>query len=107
MKNQTITRADIVDQIVNNLSVSRQQASGVLESLLDVIGQALVNGKQVKISSFGTFNVRQKGERLGRNPRTGESARISPRKVVSFKASPLFKREIDGAGEAEPLAKAV
>ncbi len=94
MTKQTITRADIVEQIVKKISVPRQQASLVLESMLGEIGQVLAKGKQVKISSFGTFNVREKSERVGRNPRTGETARITPRKVVSFKASPLFKKGV-------------
>lgn len=94
MTKHTITRADIVEQIVHKASVSRQQASAILESLLGEIGFALAKGKQVKISSFGTFNVRQKGERVGRNPRTGKTASISSRNVVSFKASPLLKRGV-------------
>lgn len=94
MTKQTITRADIVEQIVTKISVSRQQASHILESMLGEIGHVLSKGKQVKISSFGTFNIREKNERVGRNPRTGETARITPRKVVSFKASPLFKKGV-------------
>lgn len=96
MADLTVTRANIVSDLVNKTNISRQQATDVLESLLKEISKTLANGTSVKISSFGTFAVRKKMERLGRNPRTGVSAKISARHVVSFKASPIFKKTVQG-----------
>lgn len=94
MAESTVTRADIVTDVVSNLNVSRQQASDVLESVLNEISRTLAAGRSVKISSFGTFAVRKKTERVGRNPRTGVEAKISARQVISFKASPIFKKVV-------------
>lgn len=96
MAETTVTRADIVTDVVSSLNVSRQQASDVLESVLKEISKTLAAGHSVKISSFGTFAVRKKSERIGRNPRTGVEARISARQVISFKASPIFKKVVQG-----------
>ncbi|AIK95747.1 integration host factor subunit alpha [Candidatus Odyssella acanthamoebae] len=97
MANNTITRADLVNSITENLSVPKPVASDVLESVLDVISKTLAKGDSVKISSFGTFNVRKKTERIGRNPRTGIEAKITARSVISFKASPIFKDTVKPA----------
>jgi integration host factor subunit alpha len=94
MADSTVTRADIVSEVVSKINVSRQQATDVLESVLKEISKTLAGGSSVKISSFGTFAVRKKTERLGRNPRTGASAKISARQVISFKASPIFKKTV-------------
>ncbi len=75
-------------------NVSRTQASEILKKTLETIEKALAEGDHVKISSFGTFSILQKKERAGRNPRTGEGAKISSRKVISFRASPVFKKSI-------------
>jgi integration host factor subunit alpha len=91
MANNTITRADLVNSITERLSIPKLVASDVLESVLDLISKTLAKGDSVKISGFGTFNVREKTERVGRNPRTGVEARITARSVISFKASPIFK----------------
>lgn len=95
MADSTVTRADIVSDVVTKTNVSRQQATDVLESVLREISKTLANGRSVKISSFGTFAVRKKTERLGRNPRTGVAAKISARQVISFKASPIFKKTVE------------
>jgi integration host factor subunit alpha len=95
MADSTVTRADIVSDVVTKANVSRQQATDVLESVLREISKTLANGRSVKISSFGTFAVRKKTERLGRNPRTGVAAKISARQVISFKASPIFKKTVE------------
>jgi len=95
MAESTVTRADIVSDVVTKTNVSRQQATDVLESVLREISKTLANGRSVKISSFGTFAVRKKTERLGRNPRTGVAAKISARQVISFKASPIFKKNVE------------
>jgi integration host factor subunit alpha len=94
MTADTVKRADLINKITQGNELTRQQASDILEKTLDVIGQALVEGDQVKISSFGTFTPRSKKERIGRNPRTGEDAKITPRQVISFRASPVFKKTV-------------
>ena len=94
MTADTVKRADLINKITQGNDLTRQQASDILEKTLEVIGQALVMGNQVKISSFGTFTPRSKKERIGRNPRTGEDAKITPRQVISFRASPIFKKTV-------------
>jgi integration host factor subunit alpha len=91
---KTITRADIVTELMSFAAISRQQATEILEEVLTTITDSLTAGDTVKISSFGTFSVREKKERLGRNPRTGEDAPISSRRVITFRASPLFKNAV-------------
>jgi integration host factor subunit alpha len=87
----TITRADIVDKIYDRIGLSRTESSDLLESVLKHINDALCRSESVKIASFGTFVVRQKNERIGRNPKTGVEAKITSRKVVVFKASQQIK----------------
>jgi integration host factor subunit alpha len=94
MAADTVKRADLINKITQDNNLTRQQASDILEKTLEVIGQTLVRGDQVKISSFGTFTPRSKKERIGRNPRTGEGAKITPRQVISFRASPIFKKTV-------------
>jgi integration host factor subunit alpha len=94
MTADTVKRADLINKLTQHNDLTRQQASDILEKTLEVIGQALVTGDQVKISSFGTFTPRSKKERIGRNPRTGENAKITPRQVISFRASPIFKETV-------------
>lgn len=95
MADITVTRADIISDLIDKAAVSKQQASDVLESVLREIGKSLAKGQNVKIASFGTFTIREKSERVGRNPRTGKEAKISARQVISFKASPLFKKSVE------------
>ncbi len=90
----TVTRADLINKINHNSNLTRQQAADIFKSTLEEIEKALVKGDHVNISSFGTFSVLKKKERVGRNPRTGKDARISPRQVISFRASPVFKKAV-------------
>ena len=83
----TLTRADIVDTLVRETNLSRPQATGFLELTLETVILSLTEHSLVKISSFGSFNVRQKTKRVGRNPKTGKEAVITPRRVLSFKPS--------------------
>lgn len=92
---RTVTRADMVNLMVEELQISRAQAVEMVELLLSEMAESLAINNELKISSFGTFLIRQKRERLGRNPRTGESATITPRRVVSFRASPIFRKKMD------------
>jgi integration host factor subunit alpha len=94
MTADTVKRADLISKITQDNDLTRQQASDILEKTLEIIGHALMKGNQVKISSFGTFTPRSKKERIGRNPRTGEDAKKTPRQVISFRASPVFKKTV-------------
>lgn len=94
MSNTTITRVDLAEAVYQKVGLSRSESSALVESTLQAISNALVDGENVKISSFGSFNLRQKSERVGRNPKTGVEATISPRSVVVFKASQVLKNRI-------------
>ncbi|MDR2720754.1 MAG: integration host factor subunit alpha [Puniceicoccales bacterium] len=94
-KKKTLTRADIAEAIVNVFDLTRIEASGLVDQVLLVISDTLADGEPVKISGFGTFFVRQKKERMGRNPRTLKEALISSRKAISFKSSALLKKAVN------------
>ena len=87
----SVTKKDIVDALVERLSMSHNQALVVTNEFFDSIKQTLALGEDVKLSGFGNFNIRQKAARPGRNPKTGETVTISARKVVTFKAGPKLK----------------
>lgn len=89
----TLTRADIVDNLVQEGRLPRQQAVDFLEATLEVMIQALINENFIKISSFGSFNVRHKAKRVGRNPKTKKEAVITPRHVLSFKPSKYLREK--------------
>jgi integration host factor subunit alpha len=95
MSNQTLTRAEVTDAIVREVGVTRQESSDLLDRTLDMIGSALEHEDEVKLSRFGNFVVRSKSAREGRNPKTGEEAVIAPRRVVTFRPSPMLKVRVD------------
>ena len=95
MSNQTLTRAEVTDAIVREVGVTRQESSDLLDRTLDMIGKALEHEDEVKLSRFGNFVVRSKSARVGRNPKTGEEAVIAPRRVVTFRPSPMLKARVD------------
>jgi len=95
MAEQTITRADLSEAIYQEVGLSRNESADLVEAVLREISDALVNGEMVKISSFGSFAVRSKGERVGRNPKTGEEVPILPRRVLVFRASHVLKDRIN------------
>lgn len=97
MSNKTLTRADLSEAVYNEIGLSRVESSEIVESVLDELSSALVKGDEVKLSSFGTFSVRQKNGRIGRNPKTGEDVPITPRRVLSFRASHVLKDRINAA----------
>lgn len=97
MSNKTLTRADLSEAVYNKIGLSRVESSEIVESVLDELSSALVKGDEVKLSSFGTFSVRQKNGRIGRNPKTGEEVPITPRRVLSFRASHVLKDRINAA----------
>ena len=87
MADSTLTRLDLAEAVHREVGLSRNESAQLVEDVLSHISEALVRGEQVKISGFGTFSVRQKGQRVGRNPKTGIEGPIPPRKVLSFRAS--------------------
>jgi integration host factor subunit alpha len=95
MERKTLTRQDISEALYRHVGLSKYESAQMLETVLEHISNALIDGKSVKLSSFGTFIPRQKRERIGRNPKTGVSATIDARRVISFKASKLMKERIN------------
>ena len=94
---RTITRADLSEAVYQQLGLSRTESSELVEMVLQEISQAITRGEVVKLSSFGSFVVRSKGERVGRNPKTGIEVPITPRRVMVFKPSNILKGRINGA----------
>ena len=97
----TLTRASLAERIYAQVGLSRNESSDLLENLLSRVSSALERGQTVKISGFGTFAVRQKGRRIGRNPKTGVEVPILPRRVLVFRPSQLLKAQVNGL--AAPL----
>ena len=95
MSGKTLTRADLSDAVHRDVGLSRTESSDLVKSILDQISDKLVEGETVKLSSFGTFMVRSKRGRVGRNPKTGEEVMITPRRVLIFRPSQLLKEAIN------------
>jgi integration host factor subunit alpha len=103
MAEKTITRAQLSEAVYQEVGLSRSESADLLESVLGEISAALARGETVKISSFGSFSVRAKGQRIGRNPKTGEEVPILPRRVLVFRPSQLLKKRInDGDTQSNP-----
>lgn len=94
MSNKTLTRMDLTEAVFREVGLSRNESSALVDAVLQHISDALVRGEQVKISSFGTFSLRDKNARVGRNPKTGEEVPISPRRVLTFRPSQLMKERV-------------
>lgn len=92
--NTTLTRADLAESLNRHIGLSRAESAAMVESILDKMGDALAKGENVKISSFGTFVLRDKNERVGRNPKTGIEVPIAPRRVLTFRASQTMRERI-------------
>ena len=90
----TLTRADLCEAVHAEVGLSRQECSQLVERTLDLIVDALERGETVKLSSFGSFIVRSKGERIGRNPKTGIEVPITPRRVLTFRASQGMRQKV-------------
>lgn len=102
MTGKTVTRADLSEAVYQEVGLSRNESAELVESVLGEIAEALARGEQVKISSFGSFAVRQKGQRIGRNPKTGQEVPILPRRVLVFRPSHVLKNRVNQApAEAE------
>jgi integration host factor subunit alpha len=92
-----VTRAQLSEAVYQEVGLSRNESADLVETVLGEISDALARGEMVKISSFGSFAVRQKGERIGRNPKTGQEVPIEPRQVLVFRASHVLKGQINTA----------
>lgn len=93
---KTLTRADLSEAVHRKVGLSRTESADLVKTVIDLISDSLVAGNQVKLSSFGTFDVRSKRERIGRNPKTGEEVPITPRRVLVFRPSQIMKAVVNG-----------
>ena len=93
----TLTRADLAEAVNRKLGLSRAESLAMVEEILDLMSDALAAGENVKISGFGTFLLRDKTERIGRSPKTGDEVPITPRRVLTFRASQMLKDRVAGA----------
>ena len=96
MTGKTVNRADLCDAVYHAAGLPRHEASALVEQVLSEIGDAFVRGEQVKLSGFGTFTVRNKAERVGRNPKTGIEVPIEPRRALTFNPSDVLKGHVNG-----------
>ena len=94
MSQKTVTRMDLAEAVFREVGLSRNDSANLVENVLQEISDSLVAGESVKVSSFGTFSVRDKSARVGRNPKTGEEVPIKPRRVLSFRPSHLMKDRV-------------
>ena len=101
MSTDTLTRADLTEAVFQAVGLSRHESAQMVEDMLEEVCSALARGETVKLSSFGTFAVRQKAQRMGRNPKTGQEVPISPRRVLVFRASHALKDQIN-SGPSRP-----
>ena len=101
---KTITRADLCEAVYQKVGLSRTESAALVELVLQELTDCLERGETVKLSSFGSFVVRKKGQRIGRNPKTGKEVPISPRRVMVFKPSAILKQRINALvdGKADP-----
>ena len=97
MAGNTLTRNELIEALVSDIGLTRQDSSTLLEDILEEIMSELIAGEQVKLARFGNFVVREKKPRIGRNPKTGVEAVISARRVSTFKPSPRLRDRVDAA----------
>ncbi|CAK0745467.1 integration host factor subunit alpha [Gammaproteobacteria bacterium] len=97
----TLTKATLADHLFQQLGINVREAKDLVDAVFDEIKKALESGEQVKLTGFGNFELREKKQRPGRNPKTGEPVSIAPRRVVTFSASPKLKKRVDGYGVGE------
>lgn len=90
-----MTREDLKDKVREDVGLTKQEASEIVEGVIETIRQSLTNGEEIILSGFGKFAVREKKQRTGRNPKTGKEHQISSRRVVSFKPSKVFKDSLN------------
>ncbi len=97
MTDNTVTRAQLAEAVYQEVGLSRNDSAQLVDVILEEVSQALIRDEMVKLSSFGSFQVRAKGQRVGRNPKTGEEVPIMPRRVLVFRASHVLKDKINRA----------
>ncbi len=97
MADRTVTRSDLSEAVYQEVGLSRNESAELVDSVLNEISDALIRGEVVKVSSFGSFSIRDKGQRIGRNPKTGEEVPILPRRVLVFRASHVLKDRINSS----------
>lgn len=102
----TVTRAHLSEAVYQEVGLSRNESAELVERVLAEIADSLAKGDTVKLSSFGSFSVRKKGGRMGRNPKTGEEVPIKPRRVLVFRPSHVLKERINGGSADNPSAAA-
>lgn len=98
MKSQeisTLTKADMIEHLVSRLDLTRQDGRYLVEKFFDELSESLIEGKEIKLSGFGNFELKDKSSRPGRNPKTGEVVAVSARRVVTFKAGQKFRQQVD------------
>jgi len=93
----TVTRADLAEAVYREIGLSRSESADLVESVIDYICEALLRGEHVKLAGFGTFSLRDKKERIGRNPKTGQEVPITSRRVLVFKPSQVLKERVDSS----------
>jgi len=97
MSTGTVTRADLAESLYREIGLSRSESAGLVESVINKIIDALLRGESVKLAGFGTFSLRDKKERIGRNLKTGEPVPITSRRVLIFKPSQVLRERVDTA----------
>ena len=100
MSGNTITRAQLSEAVYEEVGLSRNESANLVEAVLDEMAKSLIEGETVKISSFGSFAIRHKSQRMGRNPKTGEEVPILPRRVIIFKPSHVLKNRVNLKGDS-------
>ena len=95
MSGKTLTRADLAETVVQKVGLPRNESQELVELVIKVLSERLAEGEPVKLSSFGSFNIREKGERVGRNTKTGQEVPITPRRVLVFRPSNIMKDRIN------------
>ena len=100
MSSNTITRAQLSEAVYEEVGLSRNESATLVEAVLDEMAKSLIDGETVKISSFGSFAIRHKSQRMGRNPKTGEEVPILPRRVIIFKPSHVLKNRVNLKGDS-------
>lgn len=105
MTGKTLTRADLAEAVVRKVGLPRNESQELVELVLGEISTSLSRGESVKLSSFGSFGIRQKGQRVGRNPKTGEEVPITPRRVLVFRPSNIMKDRINAGRQRRKAAE--
>lgn len=100
-RSKTVTRADLAEAVYQRVGLSRSESAALVEMVLAEMSDAIAQGETVKLSSFGSFVIRSKGERVGRNPKTGVEVAITPRRVLTFKPSNILRARVSGAAHVE------